>query len=96
MAFYTVGSAEEAEQFAGMAHGMAAAYEEQPGFERLTVTRDVRDPLTFVTMSWWESAQALESWTKASAYRQARDDAGGQALKAKMEFSRWVPAQESE
>jgi heme-degrading monooxygenase HmoA len=49
-------------------------------------------PLTFVTMSWWESEDAAEAWTKASAYRQAKKDAGGQGIKAKMEFGRWVPS----
>ena len=52
-ALYTVSAPEEAEQFISMAPGMAAAYEQQPGFEKLVVARDVMDPLTIVTMSWW-------------------------------------------
>ena len=91
-AIYTLGSEEEAKRFAGMAKGMEAAYQRQPGFQRLIVAQVVGAPLTFVTMSWWESEDALEAWTKASAYRQAKDDAGGQGIKAKMEFGRWVPS----
>jgi heme-degrading monooxygenase HmoA len=89
-AIYTLGSEDEALRFAGMAKGMEAAYQTQPGFQRLMVAQVVGAPLTFVTMSWWESEDALEAWTKASAYRQAKDDAGGQGIKAKMEFGRWV------
>jgi heme-degrading monooxygenase HmoA len=37
-AIYTVGS-EEAKRFAGMAEGMEAAYQRQPGFQRLIVAR---------------------------------------------------------
>ena len=91
-AIYTLKSEDEAERFAGMAKGMEAAYQTQPGFQRLMVAQVVGQPLTFVTMSWWESEDALEAWTKASAYRQAKDDAGGQGIKAKMEFGRWVPS----
>jgi heme-degrading monooxygenase HmoA len=88
---YTVGSEAEAEQFVGMAQGMTAAYEAQPGFERLVVARDVLDPLTIVTMSWWESEEAVAAWTKSQDYRSAKNDSGGQGLKAKMEFGRWSP-----
>jgi heme-degrading monooxygenase HmoA len=91
-AIYTLAVEEEAQRFAGMAQGMEAAYKAQPGFQRLLVAQVVGAPLTFVTMSWWESEEALEAWTKASAYRQAKDDAGGQGLKAKMEFGRWIPS----
>ena len=90
-AVYTVASEEEARRFAGMAEGMTAAYQAQPGFQRLIVAQAVNSPLTFVTMSWWESEEALHTWTTNSAYRQAKDDAGGKGLKAKMEFGRWVP-----
>lgn len=91
-AVYTVASKEEAERFAGMAAGMMAAYEHQPGFQRLIVAQAVTDPLTFVTMSWWDSEEALRAWSTNSSYRQAKDDSGGKGLKAKMEFARWVPA----
>lgn len=91
-AIYTVASEEEAQRFAAMAGGMTAAYQAQPGFERLIVARAVNVPLTLVTMSWWESEDALRAWTTNSAYRQAKDDSGGKGLKAKMEFGRWVPA----
>ncbi len=89
-ALYTVASEAEAEQFVGMARGMTAAYEQQPGFERLVVARDVLDPLTIVTMSWWESEEAVAAWTKSQDYRSAKNDSGGQGLKAKMEFGRWA------
>jgi heme-degrading monooxygenase HmoA len=88
-ALYTVTSAEEAEQFVAMAPGMGAAYSQQPGFERLVVARDVIDPLTIVTMSWWESQEAADAWTKSQGYRAAKNESGGQGLKAKMEFGRW-------
>jgi heme-degrading monooxygenase HmoA len=89
-ALYTVATEEEAEQFVGMAHGMTAAYSQQPGFERLVVARDVLDPLTIVTMSWWESEEAVTAWSKSQDYRSAKSDSGGQGLKAKMEFGRWA------
>ena len=92
-ALYTVSSEAEAEQFVGMARGMTASYAEQPGFERLVVARDVLDPLTIVTMSWWESAEAVAAWTKSQDYRAAKNDSGGQGLRAKMEFGRWTPAE---
>jgi heme-degrading monooxygenase HmoA len=88
-ALYTVATTEEAEQFVGMARGMTAAYASQPGFERLIVARDVLDPLTIVTMSWWESQEAVAAWSKSQEYRSAKNDSGGQGLKAKMEFGRW-------
>jgi heme-degrading monooxygenase HmoA len=91
-ALYTVTSDEEAEQFVGMAHGMTAAYSAQPGFQRLVVARDVLDPLTIVTMSWWESEEAANAWSKSQEYRSAKNDSGGQGLKAKMEFGRWTSA----
>lgn len=91
-ALYTVTTEEEAEQFVGMAHGMTAAYAAQPGFERLVVARDVLDPLTIVTMSWWESEEAVAAWSKSQDYRAAKSDSGGQGLKAKMEFGRWTSA----
>jgi heme-degrading monooxygenase HmoA len=91
-ALYTVSTEEEAEQFVAMAPGMSAAYAEQPGFERLVVARDVMDPHTIVTMSWWESQEAADAWTKSQGYRAAKNESGGQGLKAKMEFGRWVPA----
>jgi hypothetical protein len=34
-AIYTLGGEEEAKRFAGMAKGMEAAYQRQPGFQRL-------------------------------------------------------------
>jgi heme-degrading monooxygenase HmoA len=89
---YTVTTEDEARQFVGMAQGMSAAYAEQPGFERLIVARDVLDPLTIVTVSWWESSEAATAWSKSQGYRSAKNDSGGQGLKAKMEFGRWVPA----
>ena len=89
---YTVSSAEEAEQFVAMAPGMSAAYSQQPGFEKLLVARDVMDPLTIVTLSWWESQDAADAWTKSQGYRAAKNESGGQGLKAKMEFGRWEPA----
>ncbi len=88
-ALYTVNSEAEAEQFVGMAHGMTAAYQAQPGFERLVVARDVLDPLTIVTLSWWDSEESVLAWTKSQDYRAAKNDSGGQGLKAKMEFGRW-------
>jgi heme-degrading monooxygenase HmoA len=88
-ALYMVGSEAEAEQFVGMASGMTAAYQDQPGFEKLVVARDVLDPLTIVTMSWWESDEAVAAWSKSQDYRSAKNDSGGQGLKAKMEFGRW-------
>ncbi|MDO8963715.1 MAG: antibiotic biosynthesis monooxygenase [Coriobacteriia bacterium] len=90
---YTVATEAEAEQFAAMAPGMSAAYANQPGFERLVVARDVMDPLTIVTMSWWESREAIDAWSKSQDYRAAKSDSGGQGLKAKMEFGRWVKAE---
>ena len=90
-AVYTVSSAEEAEQFVAMAPGMSAAYAQQPGFEKLVVARDVMDPLTIVTLSWWESTEAADAWTKSQGYRAAKNESGGQGLKAKMEFGRWEP-----
>jgi len=89
-ALYTVSTEAEAEQFTAMAHGMSAAYSNQPGFEKLIVARDVMNPLTIVTMSWWESREAADAWTKSQDYRAAKNDSGGQGLKAKMEFGRWV------
>lgn len=91
-ALYTVSTEEEAERFVAMAVPMSAAYSEQPGFEKLVVARDVTNPLTIVTMSWWESQEAADAWTKSQGYREAKNDSGGQGLKAKMEFGRWVPA----
>lgn len=91
-AVYTVTSDAEAEQFLGMARGMTAAYEQQPGFERLVVARDVLNPLTIVTMSWWESEEAVTAWSKSQDYRSAKNESGGQGLKAKMEFGRWIPS----
>ena len=91
-AVYTVSSAEEAEQFVAMAPGMSTAYAQQPGFEKLVVARDVMDPLTIVTLSWWESPEAADAWTKSQGYRAAKNESGGQGLKAKMEFGRWEPA----
>ena len=89
-ALYTVSSEEEVEQFIGMAAGMTAAYSAQPGFQRLVVARDVLDPLTVVTMSWWDSEDAVAAWSKSQEYRSAKSDSGGQGLKAKMEFGRWA------
>jgi heme-degrading monooxygenase HmoA len=89
-ALYTVATAEEAEQFVGMARGMTAAYAAQPGFEKLVVARDVLDPLTVVTLSWWESEEAVNAWSKSQDYRSAKNDSGGQGLKAKIEFGRWA------
>jgi heme-degrading monooxygenase HmoA len=89
-ALYTVSTPEEAEQFVSMAPGMSAAYAQQPGFRRLVVARDVVDPLTIVTMSWWDSQEAVDAWTKSQEYRSAKSDSGGQGLKAKMEFGRWT------
>ena len=88
-ALYTVGSEAEAEQFVGMARGMTAAYQAQPGFEKLVVARDVLDPLTIVTLSWWDSEESVLAWTKSQDYRAAKNDSGGRGLKAKMEFGRW-------
>jgi heme-degrading monooxygenase HmoA len=88
-ALYTVPTPEEAEQFVAMAPGMAAAYAHQPGFQKLVVARDVMDPLTIVTISWWESQEEADAWTKSQDYRSAKNDSGGQGLKAKMEFGRW-------
>jgi heme-degrading monooxygenase HmoA len=88
-ALYTVSTPEEAEQFVAMAPGMSAAYAQQPGFQKLVVARDVTDPLTIVTMSWWDSQEAVDAWTKSQDYRSAKNDSGGQGLKAKMEFGRW-------
>ena len=92
-ALYTVSTPEEAERFVAMAPGMSAAYAEQPGFEKLVVARDVMDPLTIVTMSWWESREAADAWTKSQGYRAAKSESGGQGLKAKMEFGRWAAAE---
>jgi heme-degrading monooxygenase HmoA len=91
-ALYTVGSEEEAERFIAMAVPMGAAYAEQVGFEKLVVARDVVNPLTIVTLSWWESQEAADAWTKSQGYREAKNQSGGQGLKAKMEFGRWIPA----
>jgi heme-degrading monooxygenase HmoA len=91
-ALYTVSSEEEAQRFVGMAGGMSAAYAEQDGFVRLVVARDVLDPLTIVTMSWWESEEALLAWGKSQDYRAAKNDSGGAGVRPKMEFGRWVPA----
>jgi len=90
-AVYTVATEAEAEQFVGMARGMTAAYQEQPGFEKLVVARDVLDPMTIVTISWWESEEAVAAWTKSQDYRTAKSDSGGQGLRPKMEFGRWAP-----
>ena len=92
-ALYTVSTEAEAEQFVGMARGMSAAYAQQPGFQRRVVARDVLNPLTIVTLSWWESAEAVAAWTKSQDYRAAKNDSGGRGLKAKMEFGRWVTAE---
>ena len=92
-ALYTVSTTEEAVRFVAMAPGMSAAYAEQPGFERLVVARDVMNPLTIVTMSWWESREAADAWTKSQGYRAAKSESGGQGLKAKMEFGRWAAAE---
>ncbi|MDF1543332.1 MAG: antibiotic biosynthesis monooxygenase family protein [Anaerosomatales bacterium] len=89
-ALYTVSTEDEAERFVAMAVPMGAAYSEQPGFEKLVVARDVVNPLTIVTMSWWESQEAAEAWTKSQGYREAKNESGGQGLKAKMEFGRWT------
>ena len=91
-ALYTVATDEEAERFVAMALPMGAAYAEQPGLEALVVARDVLHPLTIVTLSWWESQEAADAWTKSQGYREAKNESGGQGLKAKMEFGRWVPA----
>lgn len=91
-ALYTVSTEEEAERFVAMAVPMGAAYAEQPGFEKLVVARDVMNPLMIVTMSWWESEEAADAWTKSQGYREAKNESGGQGLKAKMEFGRWVSA----
>lgn len=91
-ALYTVSTEEEAGRFVAMAVPMAAAYSEQPGFEKLVVARDVVNPLTIVTLSWWESQEAADAWTKSQGYREAKNESGGQGLKAKMEFGRWVAA----
>ena len=91
-ALYTVSTPEEAVQFVAMAPGMTAAYEQQPGFEKLIVARDVVNPLTIVTMSWWQSQEAADAWTRSQGYREARNQSGGEGLKAKMEFGRWTPA----
>jgi heme-degrading monooxygenase HmoA len=91
-ALYTVSTDEEAEQFVGMAPGMAAAYGQQPGFQRLVVARDVQDPRTIVTLSWWDSHESADAWTRSQGYREARKESGGQGVKAKMEFGRWDPA----
>ncbi len=91
-ALYTVSTEEEAERFVAMAVPMSAAYAEQPGFEKLVVARDVMNPLMIVTLSWWESQEAADAWTKSQGYREAKNESGGQGLKAKMEFGRWVPA----
>ena len=65
----------------------------QPGFERLIVARAVDAPLTFVTMSWWESEDALRAWTTHSAYRQAKDRLGGEGPeKPRWNVGRWLPA----
>jgi len=88
-ALYTLGSEEEAQQMIGMAEGMTAAYAAQPGFERLIVAQDVLDPLTIMTISWWESEEAVAAWTKSQDYRSAKTDSGGQGLRPKMEFGRW-------
>jgi len=76
-----------------MAPGMNAAYQEQPGFERLIVARDVLDPLTIVTLAWWDSQDSADAWTKSQGYRTAKSESGGQGLKAKMEFGRWTHAE---
>ena len=89
-ALYTVSSKAEAEQFIGMAQGMTNAYTNQPGFERLIVARDVLNPLTIVTMSWWATNEDVENWTKSQEYKGAKKESGGQGLKAKMEFGRWT------
>ena len=91
-ALYTVSTEEEAERFVAMTVPMSAAYAEQPGFEKLIVARDVVNPLTIVTMSWWESQEAADAWTKSQGYREAKNESGGQGLKAKMEFGRWASA----
>ncbi|MDA3936115.1 MAG: antibiotic biosynthesis monooxygenase [Actinomycetota bacterium] len=91
-ALYMVSTEEEAEQFVAMAPGMSAAYEQQPGFEKMVVARDVMDPLMIVTLSWWGSQEAVDAWTKNQGYRAAKNESGGQGLKAKMEFGRWTPA----
>ena len=89
-AIYTVSSQEEADQMIAMAGGMSAAYAAQPGFEKLVVAQDVLNPLNIVTISWWESEEAVAAWTKSQDYRSAKSDSGGQGLKAKMEFGRWA------
>jgi len=89
-ALYTVSSEEEADRFVAMATPMGAAYAEQPGFQKLVVARDVVNPLTIVTMSWWDSREAADAWSKSEGYRAAKSSSGGQGLKAKMEFGRWV------
>lgn len=88
-ALYTVTTDEEIEQFIAMAPGMSAAYEQQAGFQKLVVARDVMDPMTIVTMSWWDSQESADAWTKSQGYRAAKNESGGQGLKAKMEFGRW-------
>ena len=78
-ALYTVNSEAEAEQFVGMAHGMTAAYQAQPGFERLVVARDVLDPLTIVTLSWWDSEERCSLGPRArttALRRTTREDRG--------------------
>ena len=76
----------------GMASVYLARAAGSPGFEKLVVARDVTDPLTIVTMSWWESHAAADAWTKSQGYREAKGQSGGQGLRAEMEFGRWSPA----
>jgi heme-degrading monooxygenase HmoA len=88
-ALYTLNSQEEVEQMVGMAAGMTAAYSAQPGFEKLVVAQDVLDPMTIVTISWWESEEAVTAWGKSQEYRSAKSESGGGGLRPKMEFGRW-------
>ena len=71
-ALYTVNSEAEAEQFVGMAHGMTAAYQAQPGFERLVVARDVLNPLTIVTLSWSDPKKRCSRGPRARTTAQPR------------------------
>ena len=89
-AIYSLNSQEEAEQMIGMAGGMTAAYAAQPGFEKLIIAQDVLNPLNIVTISWWETEEAVAAWTKSQDYRSAKSDSGGKGLRPKFEFGRWA------
>lgn len=89
-AIYTVPDEATAQGFVAMAPGMTEAYRKIPGFLRLIISRDVLDPLTIVTISWWETEEALEAWSRSQAYRDAKKESGG-GLRAKIEGGRWRP-----